>query len=301
MKLGISSYSLDKEISTGQLSIFEAIDWAAEQGAECMEFVPFSFRFDDPISSKIDYDKIKQTKRRAMDAGIELANYSVLANLLQEDPQAQEKEIARVCHEVDIAAELGLPRMRHDISAFRRPLNENTIKDFDRLLPQMTEAALRISEHGRTRGVKTLLENHGFFVNGCDRVERLLNSVDSDNYGLLLDTGNIACVDEDPTVAAALLAARCEMVHLKDFYIRTRDPGDATQFDCKGSWFRSRGGKYLRGAILGQGDLDIYASLKALKDANYDGPIAIEFEGLEDGLYATAISLTNARRIWDEV
>lgn len=301
MKLGISSYSLDREISKGQISLFDAIDWAAKQGAECMELVPFSFRFDDPVSLKIDYDKINQTKRRALDAGIELANYSILANLLQEDPQAQEQEIARVCHEVDIAAELGLPRMRHDVSDYRRPLNENTIKDFDRLLPQMTQAVQRISEHARKRGVKTLLENHGFFVNGCDRVERLLNSVNSDNYGLLLDTGNIVCVDEDAVAASALLASRCDMVHLKDFYIRRRDPGDATQFDCAGSWFRSRGGKYLRGAILAQGDLDIYASLKALKDANYNGPIAIEFEGLEDGLYATAVSLKNARRIWDEV
>ena len=301
MKLGISSYSLDREIQKGQITILEAIEWAAKQGAQCMELVPFAFRFDDPVSLKIDYDKIKQTKKLAADAGIELANYSVLANLLHDDPQEQEREIERVCHEVDIASELGMPRMRHDISAFRRPLNQNTVKDFDRLLPQMAQAALRISEHGRKRGVKTLLENHGFFVNGCDRVERLLNLVRSDNYGLLLDTGNIVCVDEDPAVAAALLASRCEMVHLKDFYIRHRDPGDATQFDCAGSWFRSRGGKYLRGAILAQGDLDIYASIKALKDAHYDGPIAIEFEGLEDGPYATSVSLQNARRIWDEV
>ncbi len=300
MKLGISSYSLDRDIASGKLTLLEAIDWAAKHGAECMELVPFAFRFDDPDTGEIDQEKIRQVRRHAADAGVELVNYSVLADLLK-DGEEQEKEIARVCHEVDIAAELGLPRMRHDISAFRRPLNQNTLKDFDALLPRMVDAAKRISEHGRTRGVKTMIENHGFFVNGCDRVERVLNGVDSDNYGLLLDTGNIICVDEDPAVAAAQLAHRCEMVHLKDFYVRQRDPGDASQFDCAGSWFRSRGGKYLRGAILAQGDLDIYAALKALKDVHYAGPIAIEFEGLEDGQYATAVSLSNARRIWEEV
>lgn len=300
MKLGISSYSLDRDIASGKLTLLEAIDWAAKHGAECMELVPFAFRFDDPDTGKIDQEKIRQVRRHAADAGVELVNYSVLADLLK-DGEDQEKEIARVCHEVDIAAELGLPRMRHDISAFRRPLNQNTLKDFDALLPRMVDAAKRISEHGRKRGVKTMIENHGFFVNGCDRVERVLNGVDSHNYGLLLDTGNIICVDEDPAVAAAQLAHRCEMVHLKDFYVRHRDPGDASQFDCAGSWFRSRGGKYLRGAILAQGDLDIYAALKALKDVHYAGPIAIEFEGLEDGLYATAVSLSNARRIWEEV
>ncbi|MHC1785608.1 MAG: sugar phosphate isomerase/epimerase family protein [Christensenellales bacterium] len=299
MKLGISSYSLDRDIAKGKLSLLEAIDWAAAQGAQCMELVPFSFRFDDPVTGAIRRDDIRQVRQRARDAGIELVNYSVLADLLKEG-EDQEKEIRRVCHEVDIAAELGLPRMRHDISAFRRPLDRNTLRDFDALLPRMVDAALRISDYARTRGVKTLIENHGFFVNGCDRVERVLNGVASDNYGLLLDTGNIICVDEDPAVAAAQLAHRCEMVHLKDFYVRHRDPGDSTQFDCGGSWFRSRGGKYLRGAIFAQGDLDVHAALAALKAVGYAGPIVIEFEGLEDGQYATAVSLQNARRIWDE-
>ena len=45
----------------------------------------------------------------------------------------------------------------------------------------------------------------------------------------------------------------------------------------------------------------IYLLRKALKKAGYDGSIAIEFEGFEDAQYATAVSLENARRIWEEV
>ena len=75
-------------------------------------------------------------------------------------------------------------------------------------LPVMAQAARRVSEHGRAVGVKTLIENHGFFANGCDRVERMLSAVNSDNYGLLLDTGNIVCVDEDAAVAARTSGGR---------------------------------------------------------------------------------------------
>ena len=184
MKIGISSYCLDSLIKKGEMTLEDAIEWAARNGAEIMELVPFAFRFDDPVTGKIDTEKIAKIKKHAKDAGVELVNYSVLADLLKEG-EAQELEVRRVCHEVTIAAELGLPRMRHDISAFRRPLEENTQEAFDALLPQMIEAATVISEHGRKLGVKTLLENHGFFVNGADRVERLLNGVNSDNYGLL--------------------------------------------------------------------------------------------------------------------
>ena len=298
MRIGLSSYSLDGEMKKGRMTLEQVIDWAAAHGAACMELVPFAFRLDDPATGRIDTGRIGQIRRRARDAGVPLCNYSVLADFCREG-QALEDEIRRVCHEVDIAAELGVPRMRHDVSGFRRPQAENGVRDFDRWLPVMAEAATRVAEHGKERGVFTLIENHGFFANGSDRVLRILDRVRHENYGLLLDTGNTVCVDEDAAAAAKALASRAQMVHLKDFYIRSRDPGDSTQFDCAGRWFRSRGGKYLRGAILGQGDLDVWAVLGALKQSGYDGDIAIEFEGLEDAPYACAVNLLNARRIWD--
>ena len=298
MKLGLSSYSLDREIESGRMTLPEVIDWAASQGAQCLELVPFAFRFDDPQTGAIDRSLIGQTRRRAQDAGLELINYSVLADFCREG-EAFEREVARVCHEVDIAAELGVPQMRHDVCSFRRPHAENTLRDFERWLPVMAEGARRVSEHARQAGVRTLIENHGFFANGCDRVERLLQAVNRPEYGLLLDTGNIVCVDEDAVVAARTLAPLARMVHLKDFYVRTRDPGDAHQFDCAGAWFRSRGGRYLRGAILAQGDLDVPAVLSALRESSYDGGIVLEFEGLEDARYACAVGLSNARRLWD--
>lgn len=299
MRIGLSSYSLDREIAQGRMTLPQAVDWAAAQGAQCMELVPFAFRFDDPATDRVDSAAIGRIRRQSADAGIALCNYSVLADFCREG-EALEAEIARVCREVEIAAELGVPRMRHDVCGFRRPQAENTLADFEKWLPVMAGAAARVCARGKALGVETLIENHGFFANGCDRVERILRAVGDENYGLLLDTGNIVCVDEDAPAAAATLAPRARMVHLKDFYIRSADPGDSTQFDCAGSWFRSRGGKYLRGAILAQGDLDVPAILGSLKRAGYDGDMVVEFEGLEDARYASSVGLKNARRLWDQ-
>ena len=84
MRLGISSYCLDREIENGILTLDEAIDWAAKYGAECMELVPFAFRFDDEVTGKIDLAKIAAVKKRAKDAGLALVNYSVLADFCKE-------------------------------------------------------------------------------------------------------------------------------------------------------------------------------------------------------------------------
>ena len=300
MLLGLSSYSIDPVIESGEMDVLQAVDWIASQGAECIELVPFAFKLMDE-EGNIDRGLIRSLVRRAKDAGIAIVNYSILADLCKETPEEFAAEVARIQRHVDVAAELGLSIMRHDVCAFRRPRGENGLEYFDRLLPQIVDGAGQIADYAAGRGVTTLIENHGFFANGCDRVERILNQVHRDSYGLLLDTGNVICVDEDPVAAALRLAPRAKMIHLKDFYIRKRDPGDTTLFDCGGHWFRSMAGRYLRGAILAQGDLDIWEILGAIKRSGYDGAIAIEFEGLEDPKYASRVSLENARRIWDEV
>ena len=65
MKIGMSSYCLDREIEQGCMTLLECIDWAARQDADCLELVPFAFRFDDPATGKIDTALIKSVRRRA--------------------------------------------------------------------------------------------------------------------------------------------------------------------------------------------------------------------------------------------
>ena len=50
-----------------------------------------------------------------------------------------------------------------------------------------------------------------------------------------------------------------------------------------------------------EGDLDIPAVIRTIKTFGFDGNIFIEFEGMEDCLYGTKVSLDNLKRIWAEV
>ena len=58
----------------------------------------------------------------------------------------------------------------------------------------------------------------------------------------------------------------------------------------------SRGGNYLRGAIIGQGDVPVRQCINTLKRAGYDGVLSIEFEGMEDPLKGIRIGVDNLRR-----
>lgn len=305
MKIGLTSYSLNEDITTGKKSILDAMRFAAENGAEHMEIVPFGFTLRDDKTGEFNEPLIAEIRALSAELSLPLSNYAVLANLLSDDAGERRAEVERLKRHIDVAHKLGVPMMRHDISSFRRPLELNTPLAFEKYFPYAVEGARELADYAAGYGIVTLLENHGFFVNGSDRVLRLVDAVDRENYGLLLDTGNFACADENPLVAVKKCAPYAKMVHLKDFYIRpaARLTGVGGLFRCDaGSWFSTNSGEYmLRGSILAQGDLDVWGTLKLIRDSGYDGYVSVEFEGMESGETGSIVGMNAARHILSHI
>ncbi len=296
-KFGVSIYSISRKIMNGEWTAMQGIRWLAENGAEVIEIVPFG----------IDFIKEPDLIGKCLDAaavcGVKIDNFSLNANFLQITDEQHAAEVARVKQYVDISAKLGVSTMRVDCAGFRRPIETNTTANFIRELPVIISTYQDLCGYAAKYGIMILLENHGFHVNGSERTAFIHEAMKGANFGGQLDCGNFACVDDIPEAAVKMNMAYAATIHMKDFYIRSesRNPGDASQFDCSNSWFRSRSGNYLRGAILGQGDLDIPAVIRTIKKYGFDGNIFIEFEGMEDCLYGTKVSLDNLKRIWTEV
>ncbi|HHU77425.1 MAG TPA: sugar phosphate isomerase/epimerase [Clostridiales bacterium] len=298
MKFGVSTYSLVNAIGAGEMTVLDVIEWIAENGGEHVEIVPFGFQLMD------NEELIDQIKEKAKEVGIDISNYAILADLVKEDEEEYEAEVHRVINEVDIAHRLGVKLMRHDVSAFRRPFDKNGIDNFEKDLPKMVDACRRIADYAAQYGITTTVENHGFYVNGSDRVQRLITQVNRPNYKQTVDVGNFWCIDEEPLVGVKKNISNAAMIHLKDFYYRpaSKFPGPGTMFKCdSGTWFKTITGNLLRGAIVGDGDIDMWEILRVIKQSGYDGYISLEFEGLEDCRVGTATGLRNAKYIWKNI
>jgi sugar phosphate isomerase/epimerase len=285
MKLGVSSYSLYRALQSGEMDILGVLDWVADQGAEHVEIVPVGFE----LAGKPELaDAIRA---RAESRGLAVSNYAIGANFAAETQEAYEQEIARVKEEVDLAARLGVKRMRHDVAHS----NDNSIHSFHRELERLAEACRQIADYAAQYDIVTSVENHGYFIQASDRVQTLVQAVDRPNFRTTLDIGNFMCVDEDPVAAVKNNLPYASLVHVKDFYLRPSylNPGEG--------WFKTTSGNYLRGAIVGHGDIDIREVLRVVKNSGYDGYISLEFEGLEACKSGTKIGLDNIRRLWDEV
>ena len=263
MKIGVSSYSFIRLVQTGAMTQLDVIVKAKEIGFDVIEFSAIVVPDGHTLP-----DYAKALREEADRVGIEIVNYTIGADFLRGSNGDLQAEIARVQAEVDIAEVLGVPGMRHDASS-GWPADHTGPKSFEAAIPRLAEGCRAVTEYAAEKGIKTMVENHGWFCQESVRVEQLVTAVDHPNFGVLIDMGNFLCADDDPVIAVSRLMPYAFHCHAKDFHVK---PG--TDVSPGEGWFGTRAGNYLRGAIIGHGNVPI---LQCLRIMHRDG-----FAGLQE-------------------
>lgn len=290
MRISVSTYSFSPLIRSGAMTQLDCILKAKELGFDGIEFADI---LPDDNSGREEY--ALRLRRESKRQGMEISSFVFGADFLSGCGGDTEAEIERVKEYIDLAGILGVKRVRHDVSSGFLP-GEREYREFETVLPRLAKACREVTEYAAKKGIKTMVENHGFFCQDSSRVEKLINAVNHPNFGWLVDIGNFLCVDEDPITAIERAAPYACYVHVKDFHFKSKaeeNPGEG--------FFPTRGGNFLRGSIIGQGCLPVKRALSILKKAGYDGGVSIEFEGMEDSLTGIGTGLSNLRRYIGEI
>ena len=271
MKIGVSSYSFDSYIEQTKCDYFKICDLAKEMGYDGIEFINLDWRglSDNPMRTA------GELKEYCKKIGLEIIAYTVGANFLSDD---MEKEMSRIKSCVDVAAELGAPLMRHDVVY---ALKKEPLYNYRTAIQEIAPRIREITEYAKTKGVRTCTENHGYIFQAPERVEELILAVNHENYGWLCDMGNFLCADAEPAKSVAIAAPYAVHVHAKDFLVKS-----GTDIKPVGFGITTNAGSYLRGTVIGHGNVPVASCINALKKAGYDGYVSVEFEGPEDTLGA---------------
>ncbi len=282
MKIGVSSYSFINLVRAGKMTQLDVIAKAKEIGFDVIEFSTFVLpEGETPLTFA---PKVKEEAARV---GIEVGNYTIAADFLNH-PQGVKGQVEALKDEIQAARLMGAPGMRHDATWGGAAIAG---KSFDRVLPTLAEGCRAVAEIAATFGIRTMVENHGFFAQDSDRVEKLMNAVNHPNFGWLVDMGNFICADEDSAKAVGIAAPYAFHVHAKDFHYK---PG--TEPNPGEGWFTTRAGNYVRGAVVGHGVIPVPQCLGILKRAGYNGTVSLEFEGIEDPIVGITLGYKNLKR-----
>ena len=225
MKSSISSYSFSYLMQTENETQISVISKAKEIGFDAIEFTDLVYPED---MTEAEY--ALEIKKEAERVGIEISCYSIGADLLSGSGGDLDAEVERIKKKVDIAEILGVKLMRHDAS-FSFLEGKRLYNGFSNVLERLADGCRRITEYAKTKGIKTMVENHGFFAQDSERVEALVNKVAHPNFGIQVDFGNFLCVDENPATAVGRCAPYVFNAHIKDFIFKSGEEG------CPGEGF----------------------------------------------------------------
>ncbi|MBQ7335485.1 MAG: sugar phosphate isomerase/epimerase [Clostridia bacterium] len=277
MKIGVSSYSFAKHRKQTGCDLFEVCRLAKEIGFEAIEFIDLGT--PDPIATA------KELRAYCASIGLEIASHTIGADFLNGDPDEILKKLYRY---VDIAEALGAPLMRHDV-CYSLPEG----MDWREAIEHMAPLIRKVTQYAKVKGIRTCSENHGYIFQDSERMEALIQAVNDENYGWLVDVGNFLCADEYPLEAVSHAIPYAVHVHVKDFLYRKSDE----LYVMPEGFFNTRNGNLLRGTVLGHGDVPVAACIKLLKECGYDGTFSLEFEGAEENLPALEMGYRYMRKL----
>ncbi len=282
MKLSVSEYSYSRVKIEG-FNHFDMFEHAKKNGYDGVELFPGA-RWKDYSAM----DSAKIFKDKCAEMGLEIFNLPGGLNMLEADMETQ---VNNGKWTVDYAVACGAPSIRLD--TMRGDFGVCGAGGLKAAIARIAEGMRQVADYAAEKGVNVLVENHGQIMQDSMVVEELINTVARNNYGALVDIGNFLCADEDPAVAVGRLAKYAKHVHMKDFHVKNGNE----YFVPASGWFGTRSGNYLRGSMLGHGNVPIVQCIRTLLTKGYKGAFSLEFEGMEDPLFA----IEEASRVFNNV
>lgn len=258
MKLSLAAYSFRDSLSGPKksMTLDDFVDLASTYDLEAVE--PTSYYFPDPPTPEY----CRSLRRHAFLQGLAISGTAV-RNTFTYPPGSQlDKEIDHVKRWVDLAAELHAPSIRIFAGNLQKGTSETDARRW------CVDAIQRACAHAATRGVMLALENHGGIVTTADQLLAIVREVESDWFGVNLDTGNFR--GPDPYAELAQAAPYAVVVQVKTEIAVGNGP---------------------------RREADLGRVIKVLRDVNYRGFVALEYEANEDPRTAVPRYLQQLRKL----
>jgi sugar phosphate isomerase/epimerase len=248
LELSLAAYSFREYFAGGKkaadktIDMLQFIDFCAENGCAGAELTSYYFP-KEPTDAYL-----LSVRRHAFLKGVAISGTAVGNNFALPKGEKRDEQIASVKKWIDRAAVLGAPHIRVFAGAAAQGLADADARKL------CIGALEEVSEYAGTKGIFLGLENHGGIVAEPEGLLEIVKTVKSDWLGINLDSGNFHT--EDPYASLAECAPYAVNVQYKvEIQRKGKKENEAS---------------------------DLSRVVKLLRDANYQGWVALEYEAKED-------------------
>jgi sugar phosphate isomerase/epimerase len=261
MHLSVAAYSFRKyftDFRRGGSTAKKGV-WGLEDFVDlCAEYgLPGTELTSYYVPEPLPAQYLQRLRRRALLAGLTVSGTAIGNTFTHPAGPERDKEIAYTKLWIDRAADMGAPTIR----IFAGNLQKGTTEAQAR---QLTIDAIReCCEYAGRKGVMLALENHGGIVSTADQLLSIVRDIDSEWFGVNWDSGNFRsenAYDELTAIAPYAVTAQ----------IKTKVAGKPA---------------------------DLARVVRILKDVNYRGWVALEYEDDEEPKVAVPRYLAELRKL----
>jgi sugar phosphate isomerase/epimerase len=183
VRLGLNAYSFNEPLRAGTMTLDDLVDFCAQQGFDGLDATGYYF----PGYPKVPDDAfLYRLKRRAFVNGVTISGTGVRNDFAVDDPEARQRDVQMVKDWIEAAAKLGADVVR--IFAGAKVPDGGT---FDRTLQWMVPDIKACVDYGRQHGVIVGLQNHNDFLKTAGETIRIVEAVNSEWFGVILDIGSL--------------------------------------------------------------------------------------------------------------
>jgi len=187
LKLGLNAYSFNGPLQSGSMTLADAVIFCAENGVDALDATGYYFP-GYPKTPPDDY--VYALKRTAFLNGVAISGTGVRNNFAVADEGARKRDVQMVKNWIVVASKLGAPVIRV-FSGPERPPGHT----FDEALDWMVSDFKQCAAFGKDHGVVVGIQQHNDFLKTAAETIRVIQAVDSEWFGCILDIGSLRSGD----------------------------------------------------------------------------------------------------------
>lgn len=182
LKISLNAYSFNEPLRSGSMTLFDLLDFCATNNFDAVDLTGYYF---PGYPSTPPDDFIYALKRKAFLLGLDISGTGVRNDFANPDKEKRKQDVALVKSWIECASKLGAPVIRI-FSGLEVPATYTWEQTAAWMVADIKECV----NYGKEHGVMVAMQNHNDFIKTAEEAEKIINRVDSEWFGLVLDIGS---------------------------------------------------------------------------------------------------------------
>lgn len=196
LKTSLNAFSLNAPLLDGSMDLDGLVDFCAETGFDGVDITGYYFKGYPQVPSD---EYLFHVKRKAFHAGLEISGTGVRNDFTLADKNKRQAEVELVKKWIETAAKIDAPVLRiFSGNQKNEGINKEDVLDW------MLKDIQTCVAYGKQHGVIIGIQNHNDFIQTAADVNKIIESVNSEWLGLILDTGSFRINDPYEEIAKCI-------------------------------------------------------------------------------------------------